>query len=101
MLIELNSYSMQGGNHMHVLTFGTVIPLISFLCYLILLIILMASKRNRIARHYLVYIIAMIIWSLGSFLMKLEIPPSVLFWNRVLVVGIILFLFYFTGLHWY
>jgi len=31
----------------------------------------------------------MIIWSLGSLLMRTGLPPSVLFWNRLLCVGVI------------
>ena len=32
----------------------------------------------------------MMIWSLGSFLMKTEVPPSSLFWNKFLQVGFML-----------
>jgi diguanylate cyclase (GGDEF)-like protein/putative nucleotidyltransferase with HDIG domain len=33
------------------------------------------------------YVVAMMIWSLGSFLMKTDVPPSSLFWNKVLQIG--------------
>lgn len=33
------------------------------------------------------YIGSMIIWSLGSFLMKTNLPPSSLFWNKFLQIG--------------
>lgn len=69
-------------------TFLTLIPLISAICYFILLIILLGSRNNKLARSYIYYIIAMIIWSLGSFLMKIDLTQS-LFWNKILCVGMI------------
>jgi diguanylate cyclase (GGDEF)-like protein/putative nucleotidyltransferase with HDIG domain len=32
-------------------------------------------------------VVAMIIWSLGSFLMKTDFPPNTLFWNKILQIG--------------
>ena len=66
-----------------------LIPLISFICYCVLLTIIIGSRKNRIVRYYAVYIIAMIVWSLGSFVMRTDFPPSTLFWNRILCVGLI------------
>lgn len=67
-----------------------LIPLICFVCYCILLVILLGSIRNKIARYYAFYIVAMIIWSFGSFVMKTNLPPSTLFWNRILCLGLIM-----------
>lgn len=67
-----------------------LIPFISFVCYCILLVILLGSRKNKIARYYTFYVIAMIIWSLGSFVMKTNFPPSTLFWNRILCLGLIM-----------
>ncbi len=72
---------------MSILKISTIIPLISFILYGIILVIILTSNRTKLARSFSFYVVAMIIWSLGSFLMKLDIPPGTFFWNRVLEVG--------------
>ena len=66
-----------------------LIPLISFICYTVLFMILLGSRKSKIARYYTLYIVSMIIWSLGSFIMRTDFPPSALFWNRILCTGLI------------
>ena len=66
-----------------------LVPLISFICYCVLFAIILGSRKNKVVRYYAVYIIAMIIWSLGSFVMRTNFPPSTLFWNRILCIGLI------------
>ena len=72
---------------MSILRLSTIIPLISFILYGIILIIILTSNRTKLARSFSFYVIAMMIWSLGSFLMKLDIPPGTFFWNVFLEVG--------------
>lgn len=74
---------------MVVLTQYTLIPLISLILYIFILVILLTSNKNKLSIAFGWYIIAMIIWSLGSFLMKTDIPPSSLFWHRFLVIGFV------------
>ncbi len=74
---------------MEPINYITLIPFIACVFYFILLIILMGSRNNKIAKAYIYYIVAMIIWSLGSFVMKTNFPPGSLFWNRILCVGLI------------
>lgn len=70
------------------LTQYNIIPIISFILYLIILIIILTSNRTKLARSFSLYVVAMMFWSLGSFLMKTNIPPSPLFWNKyVLQLG--------------
>lgn len=66
-----------------------IIPLISFILYGIILVIIQTSNRTRLSHTFSLYVIAMMIWSLGSFLMKTDVPPSSLFWNKVLQVGFV------------
>ncbi|MFZ5352317.1 MAG: diguanylate cyclase [Bacillota bacterium] len=66
-----------------------LIPFVSFLCYCILLVILLGSQKNRITKYYTLYVGAMIVWSFCSFIMKTDFPPSALFWNRILCIGMI------------
>ena len=71
------------------LTEITVIPLISLILYVFILIIILTSNKTKLAKSFSLYIIAMIIWSLGSFLMKTDMPPSSLFWDKVLLIGLV------------
>ncbi len=74
---------------MVVLTQYTLIPLISFILYVFILVILLTSNRNKLSNAFIWYVIAMIILSLGSFLMKTDIPPSSLFWHRFHIIGFV------------
>lgn len=69
--------------------FLILIPIISLICYCVLLIILLGSKKNKIATYYIYYIICMIIWSFGSVIMRTNFPPSAIFWNHILCIGLI------------
>ena len=62
---------------MVVLTQYTLIPLISLILYIFILVILLTSNKNKLSNAFGWYIIAMIVWSLGSFLMKTEDRKSV------------------------
>ena len=78
----------------------TIIPLITTVLYIFILVIISTSNETKLSRAFRYYIISMIIWSLGSFLMKTEIAPSHLFWNTyVTQTGFILvpvFLLHFS-----
>ena len=66
-----------------------IIPLISFILYGILLIIIQTSNRTRLSHTFSLYVVAMLFWSVGSFLMKTDVPPSSLFWNKVMQIGFV------------
>lgn len=74
---------------MVVFTQYTLIPLISFILYVFILVILATSNRNKLSNAFSLYVIAMIIWSIGSFMMKTTLPPSSLFWHRFLLIGFV------------
>ena len=74
---------------MVVLTQYTLIPLISFILYVFILVILITSNKNKLSNAFSWYVVAMIIWSLGSFMMKTDLPPSSLFWHRILIIGFV------------
>lgn len=74
---------------MIVLTQYNIIPLIAFALYSIILVIILTSNRTRLSRAFSIYVVAMMIWSIGSFLMKTDVPPSTLFWNKILQIGFV------------
>jgi diguanylate cyclase (GGDEF)-like protein len=77
------------GDTMRAQSYLILIPLVSFICYTVLLMILLGSRKSKIARYYTFYVISMIIWSFGSFIMRTNYPPGALFWNRILCTGLI------------
>lgn len=66
-----------------------LIPLVSFICYTVLFMILLGSRKSKVARYYTFYVASMIVWSFGSFIMRTNFPPGALFWNRILCIGLI------------
>lgn len=58
------------------------IPLVSVLLYIFILVIITSSNQTRLSKAFSYYIFSMIIWSLGSFLMKTGFPPGPLFYNK-------------------
>lgn len=66
-----------------------IIPLVSILCYGGLLTInFRQSDHGGVNGSFNLYLLAMILWSLGSFLAHLEYPgANTLLWNRVLTAG--------------
>lgn len=78
----------------------TIIPIITTILYIFILVIISTSSETKLSRAFRYYIISMIIWSLGSFLMKADIAPSSLFWNQFLTqTGLIMvppFLLHFS-----
>ncbi|MCK4419271.1 response regulator [Candidatus Aerophobetes bacterium] len=69
---------------------SSIIPLIAFAAYSILLsIAIWRGPGTNPARIFILYLFSMVIWSLGSFLMHLD-PPfrTPLFWNRFMLIGV-------------
>jgi len=61
------------------------VPLVAFMCYTVLLaIVYLRSARRRVHRVFMLYLASGAVWSLGSFVWRLQ---ASLFWNRVLVAG--------------
>ena len=62
-----------------------LIPLISVILYVFILVIIITSNQTRLSKAFNYYIVAMIVWSLGSFLMKTGISPGPLFYNKFIL----------------
>lgn len=65
------------------------VPLASLLCYSVLLAVnFRRSYHGQVNAWFSLYLISMIVWSLGSMLARLDLPGNdTLFWNRVLTAG--------------
>jgi len=65
------------------------IPLTTMIAYIIILGIVIGSTKNALAKRYIFYLISVIVWSFGAFMMRTSIGPGSLFYNRILVMGFV------------
>lgn len=63
------------------------LPTTAFLLSLSLLAILLLSKKDATIKSFIFLVLAMAVWTLASLLMKLDIYPGTLFFNRIMVAG--------------
>lgn len=66
----------------------SIIPVIALLCYTFQLLSLLATKRNGQINGFIGLLIAMIIWTGGSWFMRMGYWPSVSFWFHVSLTGL-------------
>lgn len=69
------------------LNFYIFVPLTTFICYCVLMVLILRGPKSLQIKAFTWYIGAMMVWSLGSFMMRTGLPPDTLFWNKVLVLG--------------
>jgi len=77
--------------------FFWVVPIVALTTYCLLMLFFIVSQKDRLIRTFMFFLGALILWTASSLFMKLELPPGVLFWNRMMVAGTIAvpFLLYF------
>ena len=57
--------------------------------YLILLLFFAISKKDRAIRAFQPILFSLALWTVSSLLMKMDTFPSVLFWNKMMMVGLL------------
>lgn len=67
-------------------TYG-YISCIALFCYVFMLLLMLAARRNKIANSFLILLIAMICWTGGSLFMRNLIWPGYRFWYHVSLSG--------------
>lgn len=76
------------------------IPVVALASYCFLMLVLFLSKKDKYIRTFMFVVFALIVWTASTLLMKLEIPPGVVFWNKVMVTATIavpFLLYYFVA----
>ncbi|WP_312640707.1 HD domain-containing phosphohydrolase [Hydrogenoanaerobacterium sp.] len=80
------------------------IPVISLLCYVLMGLPFLASKRNKLINAFLWMLLLLITWSGASLCMRMQLWPSVKMWYDLSLLGLTLFpcgllnfLYEFTG----
>ena len=58
--------------------------------YLILLLFFSISKKDRAIRAFQLILFALAMWTASSLLMKMDTFPSPLFWNKMMMVGVLI-----------
>lgn len=71
------------------------VPIAALVCYTFLLLAFMAAKKTRLINSFLIVLGAMILWTGGSFCMRMLLWPSVKFWYDISIVGLTLMPFAF------
>ncbi len=64
------------------------LPSLSLVSAMVLFIILGLSKKDNLIKSFMLMVTCMGIWSASSLLMKLNISPGTLFWNRSMVAAL-------------
>jgi hypothetical protein len=71
------------------------VPITALLCYTFLLLAFMAAKKTKLINSFLIVLGAMILWTGGSFCMRMLLWPSIKLWYDVSIVGLTLMPFAF------
>jgi diguanylate cyclase (GGDEF)-like protein/putative nucleotidyltransferase with HDIG domain len=66
------------------------VPIIALLCYTFLLLAFIAAKKNNIINAFLIILVVLILWTGGSFCMRIQLWPSIKFWYNVSILGLTL-----------
>jgi diguanylate cyclase (GGDEF)-like protein/putative nucleotidyltransferase with HDIG domain len=66
------------------------VPMLTLGTYLLLLFFFALSRKDGAIYSFMSVLAAQAIWSAGSLLMKMQFPPNVLFWNKTMMLGLIL-----------
>lgn len=82
------------------------IPVIGLFCYVFLFMTLLAAKKNRIINAFMLVLGAMVLWTGGSFFMRMQLWPSIKLWYDLSILGLLLlgyalfnFAYEFVGCH--
>lgn len=73
------------------------VPVIALLCYSLLFLTFIAAKKNHIINAFLFVLAVLILWTGGSFCMRLRLWPSLEFWYNLSILGLTLLPYSFLG----
>lgn len=69
----------------------TYISVIALFCYTFLFMTMVAARKSKLINSFLLVLFAMILWTGGSLLMRMELWPDLTaFWSNVSVFGLLL-----------
>ena len=60
-----------------------VVPLVSLICNLLLLLTVLASRKNRLVNAFIIQLCVFTAWTAGSLFMRMTVWPGPEFWYNV------------------
>ena len=57
-----------------------IVPLAAMLCNLFLFMTFLTAKKTKLVKSFMMLLVAFMLWTLGSLLMRLGVYPGVPFW---------------------
>ena len=77
-----------------------IVPLAAMLCNLFLFMTFLTAKKTKLVKSFMMLLVAFMLWTLGSLLMRLGVYPGVPFWYDISITGIFLVpLFSYNFIH--
>lgn len=73
------------------------IPICAMFAYVFLFLALMAAKKDKIINGFLFVLVASVLWTGGSFFMRIQLWPSIKFWYDISILGLTLLPYSFLG----
>ena len=67
-----------------------IVPLASVLCNLFLFLTFLTAKKTKLVKSFMWLLVAFMMWTTGSLLMRLDVYPGVPFWYDISITGIFL-----------
>ncbi len=64
------------------------VPLLALFCYVIIITALLAAKKNAVINTFLLWMFGFLLWTSGSFFMRMRFPPSPYFWYNVSLLSL-------------
>jgi diguanylate cyclase (GGDEF)-like protein/putative nucleotidyltransferase with HDIG domain len=73
--------------------FFWAVPIIALASYCILMLFFSISKKDKFIRMFMLILASSIFWTASSLFMKMQLYPGPLFWNRMMVAGMVIYPF--------
>ncbi|MEQ8201184.1 MAG: diguanylate cyclase [Syntrophomonadaceae bacterium] len=63
------------------------VPIVALISYCLLALFMSFTQKDKYIRYFMLVLGSLIIWTAGALMMKLQVYPGVLYWNRIMVAG--------------
>lgn len=80
--------------------FFWIVPIIALGSYCLLMLFLILAQKDKYIRSFMPFLAALIIWTLSAVFMQIQLYPGVLFWNKIMIAGMLavpFLLYYFVS----
>lgn len=69
--------------------FFWIVPIVALASYCLLMLFLSISQKDKYIKMFMAILTALIVWTAGAVLMQFQVYPSVLFWDRIMIAGML------------